>query len=113
MRCKIPRVNSWTASNTNILLSRSVGDVTLVGKSRRNPILAWNSTPPIAKRKLVHETIRKRALAAPEKCAIRSWDGELTYRQLDDLALKLAHLLSQQEGMRAELIVPLHFKKSL
>lgn len=66
--------------------------------------------PPVAT--CVHETIRERAAEAPDSQAIMSWDGEMTFQQLDETSDQLAwHLVSLGVGARTKL-VPLLFEKS-
>ena len=59
----------------------------------------------------VHEAFAKRVKIQPDALAITSWDGELTYSELDDLSTRLAHYLISV-GIEPETIIPLSFEKS-
>lgn len=68
-------------------------------------------TPPAVDR-CVHHLILGQLLARPDAEAISSWDGNLTYRELDDLATRLSqHLTVLDVG--PEVIVPICFEKTL
>ncbi|RHZ67355.1 uncharacterized protein CDV56_109100 [Aspergillus thermomutatus] len=75
-------------------------------------ITVWNGTPFENVQGLVHDLISDTVRAIPDSPAISSWDGELTYRQLDLLSTRLAHWLIQL-GVGPEVIVPLYFEKSM
>ena len=60
----------------------------------------------------LHELIEKRSSHSPTASAVCSWDGDLTYEQLNELSTSLAcHLKSLAIG--PEVRVPLLFEKSL
>ncbi|KAI1822017.1 acetyl-CoA synthetase-like protein [Xylaria intraflava] len=61
---------------------------------------------------LVHDLIARTVSSMPDSLAISSWDGTLTYRQLDQLSTRLAHQLIQL-GVGPEVIVPVYFEKSI
>lgn len=60
---------------------------------------------------LLHEVIASFARSRPNSPAICAWDGDLTYRELDDLSTKLASQLIR-DGVRQGALVPLLFEKS-
>uniref|UniRef100_A0A8H7K5F9 Carrier domain-containing protein n=1 Tax=Bionectria ochroleuca TaxID=29856 RepID=A0A8H7K5F9_BIOOC len=73
----------------------------------------WNlnkAVPPHIKR-CVHELIAEQTLGRPSAPAIYSWDGELTYGQLDDLSTRLAHHLVGL-GVGQGKMVPMCFEHS-
>lgn len=70
----------------------------------------WNATVPLAVEKCIHEVIPLNTLAS--RLAVRSWDGDLTYGELDSISTKLAHHLVSL-GVGPEILVPLCFQKSL
>ncbi len=75
-------------------------------------IYAWNGARYENVQDLVHNLISQTVQAMPDSSAVSSWDGELTYRQLDQLSTRLAHQLIQL-GIGPEVIVPLYFEKSM
>ena len=80
--------------------------------SDRAKILEWNSDVPRAKNGCVHEHIEKAVSANPDATAVESWDGQLTYKALDDASLYLANWL-RKEGLGRGVIIPLLFEKSM
>lgn len=73
-------------------------------------IWKWNENLPKASSRCIHEIFQSQALAHPNTQAISSWDGELTYAQLDSYSTNLAGQLVQR-GL-AKGMVPLVFEKS-
>lgn len=71
----------------------------------------WNAVVPRSIPICIHDIISKVAREQPNEPAICAWDGELTYRELDELSTALAcqlNTLSLGQG-----IVPLCFEKSV
>ncbi|CAG8028381.1 unnamed protein product [Penicillium nalgiovense] len=60
---------------------------------------------------LLHELCLQHAKTTPDAPAVRSWDGDLTYRQLEDLTSRLAHWLVGQ-GVGPNIYVACAFYKS-
>ncbi|KAB8263316.1 hypothetical protein BDV32DRAFT_146645 [Aspergillus pseudonomiae] len=60
----------------------------------------------------VHDLWRESVRTAPLAPAVESWDGALTYTELDGLASKLAHLLLSKGVQRGDFI-PFSFEKSI
>jgi non-ribosomal peptide synthetase component F len=73
--------------------------------------LEWNGELPRAVETLVHSLIHAQALKDGEAQAVCSWDGDLTYAELDTLSSHLGNYLTSQ-GVGPEVIVPLCFEKS-
>ncbi|KAL2825780.1 hypothetical protein BDW59DRAFT_145906 [Aspergillus cavernicola] len=59
----------------------------------------------------LHDIIVEQCRAHPERMAVQSWDGDLTYGELDGLSLRLAHHLVQL-GVGPEKFVLSCFEKS-
>lgn len=59
----------------------------------------------------LHDLIVEKCRQHPSKLAVRSFDGDLTYRELDDLSLRLAHHLCKL-GVQPETFVLSSFQKS-
>lgn len=76
-----------------------------------NEIWRWNHDLPPAYNFCMQELISERARATPDKTAIDSWDGTLTYDQVGRYSTSLAATL---KGMGVELndFLPLCFEKS-
>ena len=71
----------------------------------------WNKTASNTINACAHDLIRERALSQPSLPAVCSWDGNLTYLELDALASRLACYLVSQ-GIGPEVYVALCFEKS-
>ncbi|KAL4886894.1 putative nonribosomal peptide synthase [Aspergillus karnatakaensis] len=72
----------------------------------------WNATVPPAREQCVHEMIADTVKQQPSAPAICSWDGELSYQELDDLSNSLAYQLVDL-GVTPGSIIPLCYEKSL
>ncbi|KAJ8206638.1 hypothetical protein LV159_008937, partial [Aspergillus fumigatus] len=88
-----------------------IHDVALTGKEQIDRIRRWGSEIQPGKASCVHDIIQEQAALHPDAPAICSWDGDLTYGELDALAHRLAHHLATL-GIGPEVMVPLCFDKS-
>ncbi|KAH8690739.1 nonribosomal siderophore peptide synthase Sid2 [Talaromyces proteolyticus] len=59
----------------------------------------------------MHDVITEQAQRNPNKVAISSWDGDLTYSQIDHYSTFLAHSL-KENGVQLQDFVPVCFEKS-
>jgi amino acid adenylation domain-containing protein len=75
-------------------------------------ILSWNREAPKAVESCAHTIIQRWATERPNAIAVSSSEGELTYSEVVNLAVRLAHHLVDQ-GIKQETFVPLCFSKSL
>ncbi|MBE3046851.1 AMP-binding protein, partial [Candidatus Bathyarchaeota archaeon] len=75
-------------------------------------IWAWNARLPETITELTHTTISRRAALDPQKPAVESWDGILTYGAADSRSTRLA-LRLVSAGVQVGTLVPLLFEKSL
>ncbi|KAF3492394.1 Nonribosomal Peptide Synthase (NRPS) [Arthroderma uncinatum] len=78
----------------------------------RQDLQRWNKQPPSTIASTVHEMFRQRVLESPESQAVESWDGWLTYRELDTLSSRVCSLLLSA-GARQSDCIPLCFEKTL
>ena len=75
-------------------------------------IRRWNSEIPCYIPQCAHQLFELQVALSPQATAITSWDGTLTYRQLDQLSTRLAgQLISLGVGFQA--FVPFYFEKSI
>ncbi|KAL2819011.1 putative polyketide synthase [Aspergillus cavernicola] len=81
--------------------------------SEQDLLETWkrNSTVPLAVGTPVHKQIHLKAREHPEAPAICARDGSLTYKELDDLATRVASGLIKM-GVKKHVVVPLYFEKS-
>ncbi|PLN84696.1 nonribosomal peptide synthase SidD [Aspergillus taichungensis] len=75
-------------------------------------IWRWNHTLPPTYNFCMHDMVAERACRSPTKVAICSWDGDLTYAQVDQYSTQVACTLQQRFGVRQGDIVPVCFEKS-
>ena len=88
-----------------------IGELDLATEEDLLQISSWNGSARPRVAACVHELICHRAMLGPLSQAICSWDGNMTYEELEIHSTKLAfHLISL--GIRLEVIVPLCFEKS-
>jgi amino acid adenylation domain-containing protein len=91
---------------------RALNELEILPPLELDQIREWNSgVPPVVER-CIHDIIQERVQAEPEEQAVCAWDGELTYRELNDLSSHVAsHLVNL--GVGPEKVVPLCFEKSM
>ncbi|KAJ0315163.1 hypothetical protein Brms1b_006276 [Colletotrichum noveboracense] len=103
------RAVAQIVQHTNSIIS----DLDLVSEADIARISQWNSIPnkEMGRAKCIHQVISVTASSQPSTIAVSSWDGDLTYGELERLssamAVSLRHL-----GVRREVFVPLIFDKS-
>lgn len=73
----------------------------------------WNGQSWPATDRCIHEMIQQSVLNQPSRPAICSWDGELTYSELENLSSRLASYLQNDLGCGSDSVVILCFEKSL
>ncbi|XHG07602.1 hypothetical protein AWENTII_010738 [Aspergillus wentii] len=72
----------------------------------------WNMVIPEPKHRMVHDRIAEKNCLSPSSPAVTSWDGQLTYADLNQLADRLAWQLTKL-GIHKEVMVGLCFEKSM
>ncbi|RDH30162.1 hypothetical protein BDQ94DRAFT_173144 [Aspergillus welwitschiae] len=88
-----------------------VSDIDTTSRQDMEDIWKWNAVVPQSVNTPVHELISSVARRLPHVQAVCAWDGNWTYRQLDDLSNYVAHHLVGL-GVGSQDIVPLLFEKS-
>lgn len=74
-------------------------------------IWTWNAVVPKPIDACIHDLFSEKVRQNPSALAVNAWDGNLTYRQLEDLSTDLAFRLSGERVSGT--IVPLLFEKSM
>ena len=87
-----------------------LGDIRVLSPEDEEELLGWNSELPSEVAACVHALVEKSALRRPLAPAICSWDGDLSYKILDELSTQLADRLVP--NVRPGVIVPICFDKS-
>lgn len=77
----------------------------------KEAIFAWNSNMPPATEDCLHRMVEKQVAIRPEQQAIRGWDGDFSYAEMNATANRLAvHLVDL--GVGPDFLVPVCFDKS-
>jgi amino acid adenylation domain-containing protein len=96
-------------------LSHVEGNITLglldqVSEADKRTLALWNSHVPLPSPGIVQDHLSIWSRAQPDRTAVDSWDGKLTYRELDILTSRFASILVAWSPNE---IIPLHFPKGL
>ena len=90
-----------------------VFSIPLASQRDQAEIERWNSTAPKIVDDCVHQLFEKSVEAQPEAISISSWDGNLTYHELDQFSSHIARQLSTDFEVKPGAYVPLCFEKSV
>lgn len=71
-------------------LNCTIAQIACVTTSELNTIWNWNETVPPLIDSCIHDIIIQNASEHPDKPAVVSWDGELSYGQIDSLSSRVA-----------------------
>ena len=99
---------------TQLMSSEDIplSQLSLLSHHDSTQIQQWNSHLPERLEGRLHDMFRDMVTAQPDAPAIRSWDGSMSYAELDRYSTKLArHLVSL--GVGPEVMVPFCFDKSI
>ncbi|PYH89746.1 acetyl-CoA synthetase-like protein [Aspergillus ellipticus CBS 707.79] len=88
-----------------------VSDIDLLTSQDRTMLWEANKTVPRQVDACVHNLIRERTKMQPDAVALSSWDGQMTYKELDILSDRLAQNLISLANPGS--LVPLCFEKSI
>lgn len=97
-----PEQQSEVASNQN-------GIISATGLEQ---LWTWNQHVPSLITSCLHDIISEQARRQPHKIAVESWDGSLTYQQLEHFSSQLARQILQR-NVKAGSRIPLCFEKSM
>ncbi|CAI7644825.1 unnamed protein product [Penicillium bialowiezense] len=91
--------------------TQTIGSLDLCSAEDRAHIAQFTGNPAPPQDALLHELCLQHVKTTPDALAVRSWDGDLTYRQLESLSSRLAHWLVGQ-GVGPNVFVACAFYKS-
>ena len=91
---------------------QEVADIDSLTQMDRAMIWERNKSVPQSVHRCFHDLVREQTANQPEKIALSSWDGEMTYSQLDLFSDRLAQHLIGVDGYHPGALVPLCFEKS-
>ncbi|KAI1484744.1 hypothetical protein F5X96DRAFT_411126 [Biscogniauxia mediterranea] len=105
MNCLLKQLSSQPTQQISQLEYVSTEDKTEISTSMQSD-LRLDSVP------CLHEIVEAHAHNQPSALAVSSWDGDFTYKELDQLATQLAHHLTASLNVEKGDAVPLCFHKS-
>ena len=82
-----------------------------VHPTTKQAIWAWNANMPATTADCVHRMVERQVALRPHAQAIRGWDANFSYEEMNALANRLAQYLSHL-GVGPETLVPVCFDKS-
>lgn len=88
-----------------------IRDISFVSPHEKQLLLAWNNKKFEYHDRCIHHDVEEQVKDRPHAQAVHSWDGDLTYDQLDGLASHLASQLTLL-GVGPEIIVPICIQRS-
>jgi amino acid adenylation domain-containing protein len=94
------------------LSNRILGEFIMAGPVHCEQLYTWNQHLPQTVQTSVHSLVEEQCKARSRSIAIDSWDGQLTYRELDQCSSSLAARLVRDHGVQPETYVPVCLEKS-
>jgi amino acid adenylation domain-containing protein len=82
-----------------------------ISQDELEELWGWNSPMPPDMQTCHHDMISEQAARLPDKIAIEAWDGDLSYRQIEDYSTNLAQTLRLLDDSPNQ-IIPVLFEKS-
>ncbi|GAO14909.1 uncharacterized protein UV8b_05077 [Ustilaginoidea virens] len=102
---------TWQADSTEEY--NSLNDETVILRRQDlDQIWAWNRELPPLIQRCMHDIVHEVSERQPDAVAVCSWDGSLTYREIDNLSSQFASELVRQ-GVAVGTRIPLCFEKSM
>lgn len=108
----LQRVNTVLQQLSQSGKGETVEELRIITDEEMDTIWSWNENVPLSTNECVHTLFTQIAQSQRDSPAICSWDGELTFGELDMLSTRLAGYL-QNRGVKVEEIVPVCFEKSM
>lgn len=94
------------------LFDEKISNINLMDPQSSHLVMTWNSHVPDPVNACLHDIITRVAALQPDKEALYSTTGSLTYGELDNYSTRLGHHLVSL-GVGPESVVPLLFEKSI
>ncbi|KAJ5494345.1 hypothetical protein N7463_010432 [Penicillium fimorum] len=93
-------------------LDQPIAEAVQLGQRELSQLWKWNGSIPLTIDHCIQDIISEKAQGQLDQPAVVSWDGEMTYRQLEERSTNLArHLVDL--GLKTGKAVPLCFEKSM
>ncbi|KAL4902757.1 hypothetical protein BDW74DRAFT_180456 [Aspergillus multicolor] len=85
--------------------SMSLAQVDCISPKDLEDLRSWNADLPVSCNECLHEMVLKKCASQPSTTAVSSWDGDLTYAELDHLSAAFACRL-RELGVELNTMVP-------
>ncbi|KAJ9482915.1 hypothetical protein VN97_g10506, partial [Penicillium thymicola] len=95
----------------NAEAERPLGQLQLLSREDGVQLSRWNSTVPPRVERCVHDLVLDKMAVQPSAVAVSAWDGEITYKELDDYSRLLGYHLVER-GVGPEIMVGMCMDKS-
>ena len=96
---------------SSIPLDTFIADLDICGAQSRATISKWNQHSTSIPNKLLHDLVGQGFLHKPDAIAILSWDGQMSYSELDKRSSALAAYLMDMYDLKPGKKVALCFEK--
>ncbi|KOS42736.1 hypothetical protein ACN38_g6384 [Penicillium nordicum] len=93
-------------------LDQPIAEAVRIGQRELSQLWKWNGPIPPTINLCIQDIISEKAQNQLDRPAVMSWNGEMTYRQLEERSTNLARLLVDL-GLQIGKAVPLCFEKSM
>ena len=90
----------------------SLSQISMITTEEIDQIWKWNPAIEANEEPLVHSIISDVAREQPEAVAISAWDGQLTYKQLEQTSNQVARRILEY-GLSGSQVIPICFEKSM
>ncbi|KAL3477784.1 hypothetical protein BJX99DRAFT_257156 [Aspergillus californicus] len=91
--------------------SSKIRDIDLFSPTHQAQVASWQGLPTNPDRSFLFEYVAFQARQHPAAVAVDAWDGQFTYKELDDVSYTLACEL-QADGVRCGNFIPVCFDKT-
>ncbi|PWY86735.1 acetyl-CoA synthetase-like protein [Aspergillus heteromorphus CBS 117.55] len=89
-----------------------ISDLEFVSPHDWNELIEWNVLAYQQDVQCVHSLVHERCQIWPDSVAIHAWDGDFTYRQLDEHVAQLSHHIQRLDVVHPNTFVALYFERS-
>ncbi|KAG6174578.1 D-lysergyl-peptide-synthetase subunit 1, partial [Claviceps purpurea] len=83
----------------------------VLDEDQMNSVFEKNSSVPPQVEELIHDTIHQQCIRCPDSPSVCAWDGNFTYRQLDELSSALSREIVRK-GAGPEVTIPIVLEKT-
>ena len=94
-------------------VNSSLAELDLLSSEDYIQLTLWNATSPSPVRDTAHSLFEERSRQQPQATAVESWEGQLTYQELDEISSILASHLLYIGAKQSRDVIPLCFEKSM